>query len=452
MYAVCSSHSFSKRTMEESIEILVVDDDEVDRMAVRRALAKTSIQVRLSEVRGYAEAIDLLQQTMFDGVFLDYQLPDRDGLSLVQEIRRLGIRVPLIVLTGQGDEQIAVELMKAGATDYLSKSRVTPERLEQVLRGAIRVHRAEILVSIANQQLRESNELLIRKNQELESQRQQIQLQNLKLLEASRMKSQFLTTMSHELRTPLNAIIGFSQLLVRRGKGALSPQQNDMIERIFNNGKHLLELLNDILDLSKIEAGRLELKPELFNLAHAVRATMEELRSLAEQKQLRFQLQINLPDPQIYTDPGRLRQVLVNLLSNAIKFTDRGGVYVEVNQLSAHSVAITVHDTGIGIAPEKLQQIFEPFRQIDQTTTRRHSGTGLGLAISESIVQMMHGRITVESTPGEGSAFRVELPRQLHTAQLHTEREIDSKADKVLSFSTPDSFKHTSKPTKRFEA
>lgn len=452
MYAICSSHSLSKRIMEESLEILVVDDDEADRMAVRRALDKTSIQVRLSEVRGYVEAIDLLQQTTFDGVFLDYQLPDQDGLSLVQEIRRLGIRVPLIVLTGQGDEQIAVELMKAGATDYLSKSRVTPERLEQILRGAIRVHRAEILVSIANQQLRESNELLIRKNQELESQRQQIQLQNLKLLEASRMKSQFLTTMSHELRTPLNAIIGFSQLLVRRSRGVLSPQQSDMVERIFNNGKHLLELLNDILDLSKIEAGRLELKPELFNLAHAVKATMEELRSLAEQKQLRFQLQINLPDPQIYTDPGRLRQVLVNLLSNAIKFTDRGSVYVEVNQLAAHSVAITVRDTGIGIAPDHLQQIFEPFRQIDQSTTRRHSGTGLGLAISDSIVQMMQGRITVESTPGEGSAFRVELPRQLHTAQLPSEREIDSKADKVLSFSTPDSFQHTSKPTKRFEA
>lgn len=451
MYAVCSPNSFSKRIMEDVLEILVVDDDEVDRMAVRRALAKTSVQVKLSEVRGYAEAIDLLQHTAFDGVFLDYQLPDQDGLSLVQEVRRLGIRVPLIVLAGQGDEQIAVELMKAGATDYLSKSRVTPERLEQVLCGAIRVHRAEVLVSIANQQLRESNELLIRKNQELEAQRQQIHLQNLKLLEASRTKSQFLTTMSHELRTPLNAIIGFSQLLLRRSKGMLSSQQNDMVERIFNNGKHLLELLNDILDLSKIEAGRLELKPELFNLSHRVNATVEELRSLAEQKHLCLRLQINLPNPQMYADPGRLRQVLVNLLSNAIKFTDQGGVYVEVKELAADWVSITVRDTGIGIAPDQLQQIFEPFRQIDQTTTRRHSGTGLGLAISDSIVQMMQGKITVESVPGEGSTFRIKLPRQLHTSEPPSESGIDHKAGRVLSFSTPES-KQTNKPTKRFEA
>lgn len=429
--------------MEDALEILIVDDDQVDRMAVRRALVKSSIRVTLFEAGGYAEAIELLEDATFDAVFLDYQLPDRDGLSLVREIRRLGIRVPLIVLTGQGDEQIAVELMKAGATDYLSKSRVTPERLEQVLRTAVRVSRAEMQVMIANQQLRESNDLLIRKNQELESQRQQIQLQNLKLLEASRMKSQFLATMSHELRTPLNAIIGFSQLLQRRGKGDLSSQQTDMIDRIFNNGKHLLDLLNDILDLSRIEAGRLELKPELFNLAHAVTATVAELRSLAEEKHLSCQMQVYLPDPQIYSDPGRLRQVLVNLLSNAIKFTDRGVIRVEVSETVPGWIEIIVRDTGVGIAPEKLQQIFEPFRQIDQTTTRRHAGTGLGLAITESIVQMMQGRISVESRPGEGSSFKVQLPRQLHTVGRES-----SKPYKVLSFAAPDSFK----PFERFEA
>ena len=427
--------------MEETLKVLVVDDDEVDRMAVRRALTKTSVQASLSEVGAYAEAIALLKDTVFDCVFLDYQLPDQDGLSLIQEIRRTGIRVPLVVLTGQGDEQIAVELMKAGATDYLSKSRVTPERLEQVLRSAIRVYRAEVQVAIANQQLRENNELLTRKNQELELQRQQIQIQNLKLLEASRIKSQFLATMSHELRTPLNAIIGFSQLMLRRSKGNLSSQQSDMVERILNNGKHLLELLNDILDLSKIEAGRLELKPEIFNLAHAVNATVEELRSLAEEKHLSFQLQIDLSNAHVYNDPSRLRQVLVNLISNAIKFTDRGGVYVEVCELSSNWVTIAVHDTGVGIAQEQLRQIFEPFRQIDQTTTRRHAGTGLGLAITDSLIRIMQGRIRVESTPGEGSTFRVELPRSVFSSDrkmssytVHDSSEMDRKASSFGKF------------------
>jgi signal transduction histidine kinase len=406
--------------MEDTLKILVVDDDEVDRMAVRRALAKANLQVRLSEARSFSEALTLLEDEVFDCAFLDYQLPEQDGLVLVQEVRKQGIRVPLVVLTGQGDEQIAVELMKAGATDYLAKSRVTPERLEQVLRSAIRVYRAEVQVVIANQQLRETNELLIRKNQELESQRQQIQLQNLKLLEASRLKSQFLATMSHELRTPLNAIIGFSQLLLRRSKGVLTTQQTDMIERILNNGKHLLELLNDILDLSKIESGRLELKPETFNVGQVVRATVEELRSLADEKHLSVQLTVASAELQIYNDPHRLRQVLVNLLSNAIKFTDRGSISIDVRTIESEWVAITVRDTGIGIAPEKVKQIFEPFRQIDQTTTRRHAGTGLGLAITDSLVRMMQGKITVESRLGEGSVFRVELPRQLPSAEQAT--------------------------------
>ncbi|WAL60726.1 ATP-binding protein [Thermocoleostomius sinensis A174] len=399
--------------MEETLKVLVVDDDEVDRMAVHRALTKANVQVQLSEARSFSEALTLLEDEVFDCAFLDYQLPELDGLILVQEVRKQGIRVPLVVLTGQGDEQIAVELMKAGATDYLAKSRVTPERLEQVLRSAIRVYRAEVQVAIANQQLRETNELLLRKNQELEAQRQQIQLQNLKLLEASRLKSQFLATMSHELRTPLNAIIGFSQLLLRRSKGVLSAQQVDMIERILNNGKHLLELLNDILDLSKIESGRLEVKPETFNLGQVVGATVEELRSLADEKHLSIELSINLDDPQVYSDPHRLRQVLVNLLSNAIKFTDRGEITIDVRTKAPGWVVITVRDTGIGIAPEKVRQIFEPFRQLDQTTTRRYAGTGLGLAITDSLVRMMHGNITVESKLGEGSVFRVELPQQL---------------------------------------
>lgn len=382
-------------------------------MAVHRALTKSGITAELVEASTCAEAIRILQAHPFDCVFLDYRLPDQDGLSLVQDVRRMGSRVPLVVLTGQGDEQIAVEMMKAGATDYLSKSRVTPERLEQVLRNAIRIYRAEMQVTIANQQLRESNELLRRKNHELELQRQQIQLQNLKLLEASRLKSQFLATMSHELRTPLNAIIGFSQLLLRRGKGPLTPQQTDMTERIFNNGKHLLELLNDILDLSKIEAGRLELKPEQFDLSQVVSMTVEELRSLAEEKHLSLQLQVKMQDPQVFNDANRLRQVLVNLLSNAIKFTERGGVWVEVVELTPDRIAVMVRDTGIGIAMTDIEHIFEAFRQLDQTTTRKHAGTGLGLAITNSLVQMMQGSIAVDSQPGVGSLFRVEIPRHV---------------------------------------
>jgi signal transduction histidine kinase len=399
--------------MDETLKILVVDDDEVDRMAVRRALVKAGVRMELSEVGDGQSAIAALSNHNFDCAFIDYRLPDQDGLTLIQTIHSLNIKVPLVVLTSQGDEQVAVELMKAGATDYLSKSRVSSETLAQVLRNAIRVHRAEMQVTIAYQQLRESHEQLIRKNQELERQRQQIQIQNLKLLEASRLKSQFLATMSHELRTPMNAIIGFSQILLRPKFGSLTAKQTDMVERILNNGKHLLMLVNEVLDFSRLEEGQLELKPELCDLTKIINTVVNEMRSLAEAKKLSLLVNFDLQNPLIVNDPSRIKQILINLLSNAIKFTESGSIWVEAEELPGNRVAIAVKDTGIGIASKDFKHIFEAFRQVDQSITRKYPGTGLGLAIIDTLVQMMKGKIFLESQLGVGSIFIIELPRQV---------------------------------------
>jgi len=399
--------------MDETLKILVVDDDEVDRMAVRRALVKAGVRMELSEVGDGHSAIAALSNHNFDFAFIDYRLPDQDGLALIQTLHSLNIKIPLVVLTSQGDEQVAVELMKAGATDYLSKSRVSCETLAQVLRNAMRVHRAEMQATIAYQQLRESHEQLIKKNQELERQRQQIQIQNLKLLEASRLKSQFLATMSHELRTPMNAIIGFSQILLRPKFGSLTAQQTDMVERILNNGKHLLMLVNEVLDFSRLEEGQLELKSELFDLTKIINTAVSEMRSLAEAKKLSLLVNFNLQNPLVVNDPARIKQILINLLSNAIKFTESGSIWVEVEELPGNRVAIAVKDTGIGIAAKDFKHIFEAFRQVDQSITRRYPGTGLGLAIIDSLVQMMNGKIYLESELGVGSIFTIELPRQV---------------------------------------
>ncbi len=397
--------------MEELLKILIVDDDEVDRMAVQRSLRKVNVKLKVTEAQDCERAISLLQNHTFDCVFLDYRLPDGDGLNLVKEVRSLNIKVPLIVLTGQGDEQIAVDLMKAGASDYLSKSWVSPERLWQVMRNSIRVHQAEMEAELANKRLWENNELLRRKNRELERQRQQIELQNHKLAEASRLKSQFLATMSHELRTPMNAIMGFSQLLLRQYPDPLAPQQMDMVQRIFNNAQNLLTLLNEVLDFSKIEAGQLELDAKEFNLTQLVNLTTEELRSLAVEKKLTLKLDINLEEPQVINDQNCIRQILVNLISNAIKFTDSGGIWIQVKELETDQLEISVQDTGIGIAPDHLQEIFEAFRQVNQTSTRKHYGTGLGLAIVDSLVKLIQGKVSVESELGCGSVFKVEFPR-----------------------------------------
>ena len=283
--------------------------------------------------------------------------------------------------------------------------------------AAIAINNAQMINALEEREERLAfqNEILAQQNRDLELTRQQIERQNLQLLEAARLKSQFLATMSHELRTPMNAVIGFAQVLLRQRTSQLSAPQVDMVERILNNGKNLLALINDILDLSKIEAGRLSLQLEEIDLTRLVLTTLAELQPLADQKQLILKVDAKLDNPKVVNDSTRLRQVLINLLSNAIKFTESGSVEVKVSGISAMQLAVSVKDTGIGIAKSEINHIFEEFRQVDQTTTRKYPGTGLGLAITKSLVQMMKGTITVESKLGEGSTFCIELPRVLGT-------------------------------------
>ncbi|MBV9388866.1 MAG: PAS domain S-box protein [Chroococcidiopsidaceae cyanobacterium CP_BM_ER_R8_30] len=281
--------------------------------------------------------------------------------------------------------------------------------------AAIAINNARLINTLEEREerLAVQNETLARQNHDLELNRQQIEQQNLQLLEAARLKSQFLATMSHELRTPMNSIIGFAQVLLRQRLAPLGSAQVEMVERILNNGKNLLALINDILDFSKIEARRLSLKTEEFNLTQLISTTIAELQPLADQKSLDLIVDVSLDNSQVVNDSNRLRQVLVNLLSNAIKFTESGSVEVKVRELTPNRLLLIVKDTGIGIAAAELNHIFEEFRQVDQTTTRKYPGTGLGLAITKSLVHIMKGTITVESKLNQGSTFRVELPRRV---------------------------------------
>jgi len=281
--------------------------------------------------------------------------------------------------------------------------------------AAIAINNGQLIKTLEEREerLAVQNDILLRQNMELERQRQQIQAQNLELVEASQVKSQFLATISHELRTPMNAILGFSRLLLRQSQGTLAPKQINMVERILNNGIHLLNLIDDVLDFSKLEAERLELNLEPLNLVQLTTAIVDELGILADKKQLPLYLLADLTDPHITNDGLRLRQILINLLSNAIKFTEAGSLQVRLRDLEGDRLEITVTDTGIGIAEVDVPHIFEAFRQVNQTMTRKYGGTGLGLAITEWLVQLMQGKITVESRLGVGSTFRVELPRHV---------------------------------------
>jgi PAS domain S-box-containing protein len=260
---------------------------------------------------------------------------------------------------------------------------------------------------------KQAEALLKARADELIKQQRQIELQNLQLQDAARLKSEFLATMSHELRTPMNAIMGFSQLLQTQQYGTLSDRQQDMIDRIFNNSRNLLEMLNEVLDFSKLEIGRIDTNPEPFDVGKFVRLAAEELRSLADKKNLSLSVNLNFTNAQIVSDRGCLRRILVNLISNAIKFTETGGITVEVGEVGTERMAIVVADTGIGIAAADLENIFEAFHQVDRTLTRKYSGTGLGLAITKSLVELLEGSISVKSEVNRGSTFRVEIPRTL---------------------------------------
>ncbi|MEP6521373.1 PAS domain-containing sensor histidine kinase [Microcoleus vaginatus DQ-U2] len=283
---------------------------------------------------------------------------------------------------------------------------------------AINNARATEILRKQEQLLDLQNELLIRQQEELENQGRRIQQQKLQLLEAAKLKSQFLGIMSHELRTPMNSIIGFSQLLLRQHKQLLTPQQTEMVGRILHNGKNLLLLINDILDLSKIESGRTELKIEKFHLGHLVMDVAREFGNQATDKNVTMSVSVWLQDQFIVNDKLRLRQILVNLVSNAVKFTHEGSIYIEVRELNCNRLSITVRDTGIGICEKYLPHIFDKFHQGDQTTTRQYPGTGLGLAICASLVKLIHATITAESQPKKGSIFRMEFPRKVYPKKL----------------------------------
>ncbi len=411
--------------IEQQFSILLVDDDEVDRMTVKRAFKKANFAVELLEAVNGQEAVAILQTRKgnlnslpkdspktIDLVLLDYRLPDIDGLHLIARIETLRLSLPIIVLTGQGDEEIAVEIMKAGAADYLSKAKIEPNNLIKAINSAIRIHQAETAVKLANQRLRASNELLISKNKELEQQQKQIKLQNIELQKSYKLKSEFLATMSHELRTPMNAIMGFSQLLLRQYPDPLSPQQENLIQRILNNSKNLLDMINEMLDFSKIEAGKLDCHPQVFNISSLIARTVEELNSLSLQKGISLTTEIELKDPLIVQDSNLIKRSLINLISNAIKFTEKGEVRVKAWEIDLTHIAISVEDTGIGIASADMDTIFQAFRQADQSFTRQHSGTGLGLAITKSLIEMMRGKILVKSELDRGSTFTIKIPRK----------------------------------------
>jgi signal transduction histidine kinase/HAMP domain-containing protein len=243
----------------------------------------------------------------------------------------------------------------------------------------------------------------------------ELQEANRQLEAASRHKSEFLANMSHELRTPMNAIIGFTRLVMRRSKDVLVPRQYENLEKILVSAEHLLSLINDVLDLAKVEAGRTEVYPVEFVLGPMLAECLHTVEPVLKSEQVRLVQEVAADLPTLYTDRDKVKQILMNLLSNAVKFTHAGTIALTARSHKG-TIAITVADTGIGIPEAALEHIFEEFRQVDSSTTREYGGTGLGLAISRQFARLMGGDITVQSTVGAGSTFTLTLPQRYPSA------------------------------------
>jgi signal transduction histidine kinase/HPt (histidine-containing phosphotransfer) domain-containing protein len=523
---------YTSTIMEEKARILIIDDDMVDRRAISRALHASGMPVDVSEAASIRSGWERIEQGPWDCVFLDYLLPGGDGLDLLLQFREAGHQMPIVVVTSQGDEKIAVKVMKAGGSDYITKNLLSSEAVSSVVRRVIRTHNVEIERLKTAQALADSEARLAEAQriadigswemdahtleefwtnqvfailgepdggnrkmgrrtlkhhilledvvacmaayQEIVSIKEarkvdvrlrtlsgairQVELQGKPVLgldghvvkiigtiqditprkeieqalrEAkdlaernSKAKEEFLANMSHEIRTPMNAILGFAKLLQDSPMDSL---QQEYLHAINSSGEGLLAIINDILDLSKIEAGKMTFEAQPFSIVVLLQSLKDLFAPIVKEKNLALTTMIGPGVPEwIVGDIVKLRQVLLNLVSNALKFTAIGEVNVEVKLLNQSGTTcdllFEVADTGIGIAADKQRSIFDSFTQARSDTTRKYGGTGLGLTICKRIVELQGGRIGLESALGDGSNFYFELqfeiaaPSPQHTA------------------------------------
>jgi signal transduction histidine kinase len=368
---------------KKPLQVLLVEDNAGDVRLLREMFSKESRDAfQLTHLLRMSEAETHLAQGGVDIVLLDLGLPDGHGLDTVRRAHAAAPKVPVIVLTGLDDEALAAEAMNAGAQDYLIKGQIENRALPRALRHAVERHRLQTETD------------LIRTNQ-------------------MQFKDEFLSHVSHELRSPLTAVRQFVTILLDGLAGELNPEQRQYLEIVLRNVKQLHSMINDLFEVSGVQAGKLKIEPQCTSVSDAVGYTVNTLQGAAAAKGIVLSSDIERTLPSVCADPARLRQILVILVDNAIKFTPANGavkIQVRILEEDPDCLLLEVADSGCGIDPDMTERIFERLFQASDPDSAEHNGLGLGLYICKDLVTRQGGKIWARSAPGQGSVFSVTFP------------------------------------------
>ncbi|WP_367267604.1 ATP-binding protein [Okeania sp. SIO2C9] len=384
-----------------SSKILVVDDEPDFESLIIRNFRKKIKQKELEFIfaRDGVEALEILSEELsIDIVLTDINMPLMDGLTLLDNLKDKYPDIKAVIISAYDDMEKIRSAMNRGAFDFLTKP-IDFEDLEITIKKTL------------------ENVRQLKENKRLKQEKDEAEA-------ANRAKSVFLANMSHELRTPLNAIIGYSEILLEDARDLGSEDFVHDLDNIHTAGRHLLTIINDILDLSKIEAGKMDVHLESFKIMALIENVVATIQPLIEQNSNTLEIICEDNQELIVADPNKMRQVILNLLSNAAKFTENGNISLKVKIISNDEdctvqndkftpnkmLILSVADTGIGISEKQMNILFQPFTQADNSTTRKYGGTGLGLAISRHFCKMMGGDIGVVSEVNKGSIFTVKVP------------------------------------------
>jgi signal transduction histidine kinase len=439
---------------DNEIRVLMIDDDKADFSIISETIKDiTHNKYNIEWAPTYEEGLKKIAEKRHSVYLVDYRLGINTGLDLITEAHKIGCEAPMIILTGQNDFEIDRRAMKAGASDYLVKDNINAQILERAIRYSIAEANNAKEIKKLNTELEER---IKNRTKALEVSLAELKISQKELIEeknkaeeatkiaqrASKAKTQFLSSMSHEIRTPMNAIIGFTKVML---KTELTEKQKEYLNAIKTSGDILIVLINDILDLAKVEAGKMIFEQAAFEIEQSLSETIHLLETKIQERNLKLITNFDPAIPKIVIgDKTRLRQIILNLISNSVKFTKQGQITVGMKLVKEDTDNVTIKfsvtDTGIGIPENKLETIFDNFQQASNRTAILYGGTGLGLSIVKKLVEGQSGSISVKSKINKGSQFdftlsfkkAIEVEKEKTEAEDNVDTKIELKKVNVL--------------------